>query len=172
MTNDFEILYRHPHGAFEVKLERHDYDSLSRALLAADKSYVMLDVGFIDALHRRVLLDFVEVADELTNGVTAIAEQRRREEARLQFAELHEALLQRGYTVLSGRVGIATAVPPGDVFALQTEIIDTTAVVVTTEPVNHAFIQMPVGSVAERHIGVIKPTRELEWDHDHATSDL
>jgi hypothetical protein len=170
MSDNLERLFRHPHGSFELRIVQRDPDQLCQALLAAGASYILLSADLRNTEDRELALDFVDLADELTNGTTRIAKQRRREEARLQFAETHDELRRRGYSVLSGRVETAVYVPatydPSDsrIVNLEwTDLINSTAVVIADAGLPDAYMLVPAGHVAPSDKGRIEPTRELGW---------
>lgn len=168
MSDNFEApLFSHPRGDFQLRIRQRDPDQLCQNLLASGASYVLLSADLRSADDRELALAFVDLADELTNGTIRIAKQRRREEARLQFAETHDELCKRGYSVLSGRVATAVYVPaiyePGVVNLDWTDRVDSTAVVITDAGMPDAYMLMPAGHVAPSDKGRIEATRELEW---------
>jgi hypothetical protein len=167
MTGNSERLFCHPRGIFELRIQQRDPDLLCQVLLASGSSFVMLSSDCRDVENRKLALNFVDIADEITNGLTRFIKQRRREEARLEFVEMHDELLRRGYNVLSGRVATAIHNQPrfdvGGMTREWTDRVDSTAIVITDAGISEAVMLMPCGHVAPDDKGVIEPTRELGW---------
>jgi hypothetical protein len=159
-------VFAHPIGAFPLSIKPRHPDELYRALIRANASYIMLAADHLDEESRDIALDFVEIADEVTDGVVKLP-QRIRELSRFEFGEIHADLLKRGCNVLGGRVAIAIRRQPrdesGTIMGEWTERIEVAAIVITRAEISDAMLLMPPGSVASRDEGHIEPTYELPW---------
>jgi hypothetical protein len=159
-------VFGHPIGEFPVSVKARAVDALFQALLRSNASYIMLAADHLDAESRDVALDFVEVADEITDGIVKLA-QRDREESRFELCEMHADLLNRGCNVLAGRVAVSILRQPRDkagiIMGQWTDRLEMTAIVITDTKIAEATILMPLGTVAPCDEGRIEPTSELPW---------
>jgi hypothetical protein len=158
--------FAHPVGAFPLSVKTRRADALFQALLRANMSYIMLAADHLDEDGRDIALGFVEVADQLTNGIVKLS-QRDREEKKFALRELHADLLKRGCAVLGGRVAIAILRQPRDdagvIMGEWTDRVEMTAIVITDATTAEATMFMPLGEVASRDEGIIEPTSEMPW---------
>jgi hypothetical protein len=153
--------FAHPLGEFPIAIRPRGAELLCQALLRSQTSYIALDLDRLDPETRLLALRFIEVCEQLTNGL--LLAQAVRERSRLGLGELHAKLVERGCHVLGGRIELASVHEDHAVFGQWTELSEITAAVITDVAISEATILMPAGKVAPQSAHSIAPTREMEW---------
>jgi hypothetical protein len=159
-TTTPEYEFHHPHGTFALRLQQLTGDVLAHLLLSADDSYITVAANDIAADDLPLVVRLVKLGARLTKGIGTLS-QFRRERARIGLQQVHDALLARGYTVLTCAMDRAVILPGG--FGPTTAYVRVVGVVIHNDAREvEARLFLPGGKVATRDEGVIAPARAVE----------
>jgi hypothetical protein len=156
-----EYEFCHPHGGFPVRLRQLSGESLAHLLLAADASYIAIEADRVSEEDLPLVLQLVVLGELLTKGIDTLT-QALRERTRLELRRTHDALLDRGFSVLVGAMERAFIRHGGD--CQSTDYTRVIGVVIHDAVRIEATLLLPVGQVALRDRGELAPAREFSLE--------